>query len=71
MTPPLDSRGRCSVCGRVEEHKPWCARIAEWLDAQNRWVDPGCVVEGCERGHHALGMCPRHYNQSRTGRAVA
>jgi hypothetical protein len=30
-----------------------------------------CSIEGCERPHHARGLCSRHYAQSRRTTAAA
>lgn len=40
MTPPLDLRGDCSVCGgprfqNGRAHAEWCDQIARWLEDEN------------------------------------
>lgn len=50
MTPPVDFRGDCSVCGRRDVHREWCARIAEFLDEEIRRTNPSARTH-CPRSH--------------------
>lgn len=34
-------------------------------------MDKGCIVEGCERKHHALGWCGTHYRRVLRGESLA
>lgn len=63
--------GECSICGAPvwrSECAEWCEPIRRWLIAEAARLGGQSglttyTVDGCDRPHHARGMCTTHYSR--------
>lgn len=64
----LDSECRFPSCTRPQRARGYCAaHYFQWLSGSMRVLRDDtprrlCSVGGCERLHHATGLCVVHYN---------